>query len=79
MNFEWLLGVAVSLIAVITPIIKLNTNISKLNATLQLFQEYTEQKQGELEKRVTKHGDQIDNLEKTVAKHDIRIENIEKR
>ena len=50
MNFEWLLGVAVSLIAVITPIIKLNTNISELNATLQLFQEYTEQRQEELEK-----------------------------
>lgn len=73
-----ILGFVVSMIAVITPIIKLNTNISSLNTTLKIFQENVEREHATLDKRISKHGDQIDELEKTTAGHEIRISAVER-
>lgn len=78
-NIMLMLGFIASLIAIITPIIKLNTNISQLNTTLKMFQEATEKEQHNLDKRVSKHGEQIDSLEKTTAEHEIRITAVEKK
>lgn len=78
-NIMLILGFIASLIAIITPIIRLNTNISQLNTTLKMFQDATEKEQQSLDKRVTKHGDQIDELEKTTAGHEIRISAVENR
>ncbi len=78
-NIMLILGFIASLIAVITPIIRLNTNISQLNTTLRMFQDATEKETKSLDKRVTKHGDQIDELEKTTAGHEIRISAVENR
>ena len=74
-----MLGFIASLIAIITPIIKLNTNISQLNTTLKMFQETTEKEHDSIDKRITKHGEQIDELEKTTAGHEIRITAVESR
>ena len=74
-----MVGFIASLIAIITPIIKLNTNISQLNTTLRMFQEASEKEHTSLDKRISKHGDQIDELEKTTANHEVRITAVEKR
>lgn len=78
-NIMLIIGFIASMIAIITPIIKLNTNISQLNTTMKMFQETTEREHATLDKRVSKHGDQIDELEKTTAGHEIRISAVEKR
>lgn len=74
-----MVGFIASLIAIITPIIKLNTNISQLNTTLKMFQEATEKEHISIDKRISKHGDQIDGLEKTTANHEVRITAVENR
>lgn len=74
-----MVGFIASLIAIITPIIKLNTNISQLNTTLRMFQEATEKEHTSIDKRISKHGDQIDELEKTTANHEVRITAVENR
>lgn len=81
MNLEILvalLGFIVSMIAIVTPIIKLNVNISRLNTTIAMFQEDTEEKNKTLDKRVTEHGKQIDELEKKSVNHEVRILGLEK-
>lgn len=78
-NIMLILGFIASLIAIITPIIRLNTNISQLNTTLKMFQDATEKETKSLDKRVSKHGDQIDELEKTTAGHEVRISAVEAR
>ena len=80
MNWEILvalLGFIVSMIAIVTPIIKLNVNISRLNTTIEMFQEDTEEKNKTLNKRVTEHGKQIDELEKKSVNHEVRISGLE--
>lgn len=82
MSYEILVGVIgfiVSMIAVVTPIVKLNVNISKLNTTIEMFQQDTEDKYDNLDKRVTKHGEQIDELEKVSVNHEVRITAIERK
>ena len=74
-----IVGFIASLIAIITPIIKLNTNISQLNTTLKMFQEATEKEHTSIDKRISKHGDQIDELEKTTANHEVRITAVENK
>ena len=81
MNWEILvalIGFIVSMIAIVTPIIKLNVNISRLNTTIDMFQEDTEEKRKTFYKRVTEHGKQIDELEKVSVNHEVRIKAIEK-
>lgn len=81
MNWEILvalLGFIVSMIAIVTPIIKLNVNISRLNTTIEMFQEDTEEKNKTLNKRVTEHGKQIDELEKKSVNYEVRISGLEK-
>lgn len=74
-----MVGFIASLIAIITPIIKLNTNISQLNTTFKMFQEATEKEHISIDKRISKHGGQIDELEKTTANHEVRINAVENR
>lgn len=57
-----ILGFVVMMISVISPIIKLNTSITKLNITLDKFQEQTKENHNVLQKRVTEHGKEIDDL-----------------
>ena len=73
-----LVGFIVAMIAIVTPIIKLNMNISRLNTTIEILSKDTQEKHSNLDKRVSKHGDQIDELEKVTVNHEVRITNIEK-
>ena len=72
-----LVGFIVAMIAIVTPIVKLNMNISRLNATIEALSKDTSEKHSTLDRRVTKHGEQIDELEKIAVNHDTRITNIE--
>lgn len=50
-------------ISVSTPIIKLNTSITKLNCSIESLNENMEL----IEKRITRHGEQIDTLEHRIT------------
>lgn len=73
-----LVGFIVAMIAICAPIVKLNMNISRLNTTIEILSKDTQEKHSNLDKRVSKHGDQIDELEKVTVNHEVRITNIEK-
>lgn len=68
-----MLGFAVTLIAVVTPIVKLNSTITKLNVTLETFQEQTEKNHKDLSERVKKHGEEIDELKEICIKNEEKI------
>ena len=68
-----LLGFAATLIAVVTPIIKLNSTITKLNITLETFQAQTEKNHKDLSERVKRHGKEIDELKEIVIKNEEKI------
>ncbi len=68
----------VAIIAIATPIVKLNVSIGKLNNTIEILSKDTQEKHSNLDKRVTKHGDQIDELEKVTVNHEVRISGLEK-
>ena len=73
-----LVGLIVAMIAICAPIIKLNMNISRLNTTIEILSKDTKEKHDTLDKRVSKHGDQIDELEKVTVNHEVRINAIER-
>ena len=72
------LGVVVSLIAILTPVIRLTSNITEIKAILKRFEEEYKENHVKLEKRVDKHGCEIDELKDITTKHEVRIENLEK-
>lgn len=63
-----ILGFAVTLISVMTPIIKLNTSITKLNATMENMEKQTTRDHTILTSRVTEHGKEIDRLENRLTR-----------
>ena len=73
-----LVGFIVAMIAICAPIAKLNMNISRLNTTIEILAKDTQEKHSTLNKRVSKHGEQIDELEKVTVNHEVRINAIEK-
>ncbi len=78
MTIAALLGVVVSLIAILTPIIKVTSNITEIKAILKRFENEYKENHAKLESRVDKHGGEIDELKDITAKHEVRIENLEK-
>ena len=68
-----------AMIAIITPIIKLNSNIVELTTTLKALEETYKVNHKKLENKVADHEKQIDELEKVAVTHDLRIKNIEQR
>ena len=72
-----IIGFVGSLIAIITPIIRLSNIISRLNTTIELFREDADAKHDKFDERITKHGREIDELEKTSVNHEVRITAIE--
>lgn len=63
-----ILGFAVTLISVMTPIIKLNTSITKLTATLENLEKQTARDHDLLTDRVSQHGKEIDKLDLRVTR-----------
>lgn len=66
-------GFLVTLIALVRPIINLNTNITELKVSIDSFKEQIKN----LESRITTHGTELDNLRTTVAEHEVRLDTLE--
>lgn len=62
-----LMGFIGTLITVITPIIKLNSSITKLNVTID-----------NINSSLTKCSTKIDEQEKTISDHNLRIDRLER-
>lgn len=77
MNYNILVGLLELiglLVVVIVPVIRLNTNITSLTASVQALKDIIE----ELKDRITTHGKEIDEMRVKLADHDARISNLEK-
>ena len=62
------------MVSIITPMLKLNTSIVKLNDTIErLFCDNARQDQ-----RLDKHGKEIDEIKGTVARHDTELIHLKK-
>lgn len=72
-----LLGFLVAIIAIVTPLMKLNSTIAKLTVVVNNLEENMKAGHSDLSGRVKEHGRQIDDLEKVTANHDARITNLE--
>lgn len=67
------------LIAIIKPIIDLNTNIAKLTTAVTALEDLVKEKTEQLDKRITKHGEEIDDIKVKQAEHETRINHLEKK
>lgn len=67
------------LIAIIKPIIDLNTNIAKLTTAVTALEDLVKEKTEQLDKRITKHGEEIDDIKVRQAEHETRITHLERK
>lgn len=72
------IGVLGGLVALITPIIKLNSNITRLTTVVERLEALVKEKTDKLDQRVTTHGKEIDEIKIKQAEHDTRIKQLEK-
>lgn len=72
------IGVIVGLIAIITPIMKLNGNIVRLTTVVDQLEKLITERTNKLDTRITTHGEEIDKLKIDVAGHEVRIKQLEK-
>lgn len=68
----------VGLIAVMSPVIKLNNNITRLTTVVEKLESLVKDKTDKLDQRVTRHGQEIDELKTKTTEHEERIKNLEK-
>lgn len=77
MTYEILIG-ALALVGmlagVVSPIIKLNNNITQLRASVDSLKEIIQ----ELKDRITSHGKEIDDIKVELADHEARLRQLEK-
>lgn len=73
-----LLGAIASLVAILTPIIKVTSSITEIKAILTRFEREYKDNHAKLEHRVDLHGEEIDELKDLTTKHEVRIGNLEK-
>lgn len=77
MTYEILIG-ALALVGmlagVVSPIIKLNNNITELRASVDSLREIIL----ELKSRITSHGKEIDDIKVELADHEARLRTLEK-
>lgn len=77
MTYEILIG-ALALVGmlagVVSPIIKLNNNITQLRASVDSLKEIIQ----ELKDRITSHGREIDDMKVELADHEARLRQLEK-
>lgn len=77
MTYEILIG-ALALVGmlagVVSPIIKLNNNITELRASVDSLRDIIL----ELKSRITSHGKEIDNIKVELADHEARLRTLEK-
>lgn len=67
-------GFIVMAIAIIKPVISLNTSITELKASIDSFRDTV----ADLKSRITEHGKEIDQVREKLADHEARISNLER-
>lgn len=72
------IGVLGGLVALITPIIKLNSNITRLTTVVERLEALVKEKTDKLDERVTQHGKEIDEIRIKQTEHDTRLKQLEK-
>jgi hypothetical protein len=73
-----LIGLTGGLIAIITPIVRLNGNIVRLTTVVEQLERLVESRTKELADRITKHGEEIDELKADSVDHEARIKALER-
>ena len=66
------------LVALIMPIIRLNSNITRLTTVVERLEVLVKEKTDKLDERVTKHGQEIDELRIKQTDQEARIKQLEK-
>lgn len=66
------------LIALVMPIIRLNSNITRLTTVVERLEVLVKEKTDKLDERVTKHGQEIDELRIKQTDQEARIKQLEK-
>ena len=77
MNYEILIGLLAfvgMLAGVVSPIIKLNNNITELKASVDSLKDII----AELKERITSHGHEIDDMKVMLANHEARLKALER-
>lgn len=72
------IGLIGGLIAIVTPIVRLNANITKLTTIVEQLERLVKEKTDELAHRVTEHGKEIDDIRITQSNHEARLKSLEK-
>ena len=67
-------GFLVTLIALMKPIMSLNTNITELKLSIDQFKASLDK----LDNRITDHGKELDDVKVKIANHEARIQALEK-
>lgn len=73
-----LVGFLGGLVALITPIIRLNSNITRLTTVVERLEMLVKEKTDRLDARVTQHGKEIDEIRLKQTEHDTRLKQLEK-
>lgn len=71
-------GLIVTLIAIMAPIVRLNSNITELNVLFRELKSLVEDKTDNLDKRVTEHGKEIDDIRIKQTQHEERLRQLER-
>ena len=77
MNYQILVGALELfglLMVAIVPVIRLNSNITALTASVEALKDIIK----ELKDRITTHGQEIDQMRVDIADHEARLKNLEK-
>lgn len=77
MNYEILIGLLAfvgMLAGVVSPIIKLNNNITELKASVDSLKDII----AELKERISSHGHEIDDMKVMLANHEARLKALER-
>lgn len=77
MNYEILIGLLAfvgMLAGVVSPIIKLNNNITELKASVDSLKDII----NELKERISSHGHEIDDMKVMLANHEARLKALER-
>ena len=72
------IGFLGGLVALITPIIRLNGNITRLTTVVERLEVLVKEKTDKLDERVTKHGQEIDELRIKQTDQEARIKQLER-
>lgn len=77
MNYEILVGLLAfvgMLAGIVSPIVKLNNNITELKASVDSLKDII----AELKERISSHGHEIDDMKVMLADHEARLKTLER-